>query len=96
MSWRFTADHGMPPEPSEQGLRILPDEVVKLVHDHFDPQGALVQHYEPENSQMAIDMNRLAALNKTLADVARFLEQQPFVLAAFTEDEVRWRAARIQ
>ena len=45
---------------------------------------------------MAIDMNRLAALNKTLADVARFLEQQPFVLAAFTEDEVRWRAARIQ
>jgi predicted AlkP superfamily pyrophosphatase or phosphodiesterase len=92
----LTADHGMPAEPSGKAWRVYSDEVVKLVHDHFDPQGALVQHYEPENSQMAIDMNRLAALNKTLADIARFLEQQPFVLAAFTEDEVRQRTERFR
>ena len=91
----LTADHGMPAEPTGKAVRVYSDDVVKLVHDHFDPQGMLVQHYEPENSQIAIDMNRLAALKKTLADVARFLEQQPFVLAAFTEDEVRRRAAAL-
>jgi type I phosphodiesterase/nucleotide pyrophosphatase len=90
----LTADHGMPEEPKGKAVRVYSDDVIKLVHDHFDPQGMLVQHYEPENSQMAIDTNRLAALNRTLADIARFLEQQPFVLAAFTEDEVRRRAAQ--
>ena len=89
----ITADHGMPAEPAGKAVRVYSDEVVKLVHDHFDPQGELVRHYEPENSQMAIDMNRLATLNKTLADVAQFLERQPFVLAAFTEDEVRRRVS---
>ena len=85
----ITADHGMPGEPPAKSLRVYSDDVIKLVHDHFDPQGLLVQHYEPENSQIAIDMNRLAALNKTLADIARLLEKQPFIFAAFTEDEVR-------
>ncbi len=90
----LTADHGMPGEPPAGHLRMYADDVIKLVHDRFDPQGTLVQHYEPENSQIAIDMHRLAVLNTTLADIARLLEQQPFVFAAFTEDEVRARAAR--
>ena len=91
----ITADHGMPGEPPAPSLRIQSDDVIKLVHDHFDPQGLLVQHYEPENSQISIDMNRLAALDKTLADVARLLEKQPFIFAAFTEDEVRAKASEI-
>ena len=45
-------------------------------------------HYEPENSQIYIDVDRLASLKHSLADVAQLLEQQPYVLAAFTEDEV--------
>lgn len=90
----ITADHGMPGEPPAKSLRVYSDDVIKLLHDRFDPQGSLVQHYEPENSQIAIDMKRLAALNKTLTDIARVLEQQPFIFAAFTEDDVRGRAAR--
>ena len=48
--------------------------------------------YEPENAQMFVDEDRLSHLGLTLDDLARFLEAQPFVFAAFTQDEVR-RAA---
>jgi predicted AlkP superfamily pyrophosphatase or phosphodiesterase len=90
-----TADHGMPGEPSGTALRAYTEDIVRLVHDRFDPEGKLVLHYEPENSQLAIDVDRLTALKHTLDDVARLLEQQPFVFAAFTEEEVR-RAAMSQ
>jgi predicted AlkP superfamily pyrophosphatase or phosphodiesterase len=88
----LTADHGMPGEPSGTAVRVYSEDIARLVHDRFDPEGKLVLHYEPENSQIAIDVERLAGLKHTLADVARLLEQQPFVFAAFTEDDVR-RAA---
>jgi hypothetical protein len=84
-----TADHGMPREPSGRALRVYTEDVIKLVHDRFDPEGKLVLHYEPENNQLAIDMDRLAQVKHTLEEVARLLERQPFVFAAFTEDEVR-------
>ena len=58
------------------------------MHDRLDPEGKVVLHYEPENGQIYIDVDRLASLKHSLADVARLLEQQPYVLAAFTEDEV--------
>jgi predicted AlkP superfamily pyrophosphatase or phosphodiesterase len=90
-----TADHGMPGEPSGTALRAYTEDIVRLVHDRFDPEGKLVLHYEPENSQLAIDVDRLTALKHTLDDVARLLERQPFVFAAFTEEEVR-RAAMSQ
>ena len=89
----LTADHGMPSEPPAKALRVHSDDVIKLIHDHLDPQGMLVLQYEPENSQIAIDVHRLAALGRTLSDITRLLEQQAFVFAAFTEDEVRRRAA---
>lgn len=85
----LTADHGMPGEPSGKALRVYTEDVIRLVHDRFDPEGKLVLQYEPENSQLAIDLGRLAQVKHTLEDVARLLEQQPFVFAAFTEDEVR-------
>ena len=88
----ITADHGMPGEPSGQGVRAYTEDIIKLVHDRFDPEGKLVLHYEPENSQLAIDVERLNSLKHTPEEVARFLERQPFLFAAFTEDEVR-RAA---
>ena len=88
----LTADHGMPGEPAGTSLRAYTEDIIRLIHDRFDPEGKLVLHYEPENSQLAIDVERLTGLKHTLADVARLLEQQPFVFAAFTEDEVR-RAA---
>jgi predicted AlkP superfamily pyrophosphatase or phosphodiesterase len=89
----ITADHGMPAEPSGKAVRVYSENVIKAVHDRFDPEGRLVQQYDPENSQFAIDIERLAELRHSLNDVARFLEQQPFVFAAFTEEEVRRAAA---
>jgi hypothetical protein len=88
----LTADHGMPGEPSGNAVRAYTEDIIKLIHDRFDPDGKLVLHYEPENSQLAIDVERLAGLKHTPEEIARLLEQQPFVFAAFTEDEVR-RAA---
>ena len=90
----LTADHGMPGEPSGTARRAYTEDIVRLVHDRFDPEAKLVLHYEPENCQLAIDVDRLTGLKHTLKDVARLLEQQPFVFAAFTEDEVR-RAAML-
>jgi predicted AlkP superfamily pyrophosphatase or phosphodiesterase len=88
----LTADHGMPGEPSGTAVRAYTEDIIKRVHDRFDPEGKLVLHYEPENSQLAIDVDRLTSLKHTLEDVARLLEQERSVFAAFTEDEVR-RAA---
>jgi hypothetical protein len=88
----LTADHGMPGEPSGTAARVYTEDIIRLVHNRFDPEGKLVLHYENENSQLAIDVDRLTVLKHTPEDVARLLEQQPFVFAAFTEDEVR-RAA---
>lgn len=86
-----TADHGMPSAPPER--RHFASTIVDQLHEQFDPQGKqLVTSYEPENAQIFIDEQRLSILSLTLGDLARFLEEQPFVYAAFTHDEVR-RAA---
>ena len=86
-----TADHGMPSAPPER--RHLAPALVDLVHQKFDPQAKqLVTSYEPENAQMFVDEDRLLHLGLTLGDLARFLEAQPFIFAAFTQDDIR-RAA---
>jgi hypothetical protein len=89
-----TADHGMPSEPAGGGTRRhYAPQILDLLHQQFDPDGrTLFPYYEPENAQIFVDRDRLAARNLTLADVARFLERQPFMFAAYSEDEVR-RAA---
>ena len=91
----LTADHGMPGEPSGNSLRVYTEDVIKLVHDRLDPEGRLVLLYEPESSQLAIDLDRLASLKLTPETIVRLLEQQPFVFAAFTEAEVRRAAAAL-
>jgi hypothetical protein len=86
-----TADHGMPSAPPER--RHLAPDVVELLHRKFDPEGKqLVTSYEPENAQMFVDEERLSHLGLTLGDLARVLEAEPYVFAAFTQDDVR-RAA---
>jgi predicted AlkP superfamily pyrophosphatase or phosphodiesterase len=85
----LTADHGMPDEPTGAARRVYTEDIARLVHDRFDPAGQVVLHYEPENSQIYIDVDRLSSLKHSLTDVARLLEQQPYVFAVFTEDEVR-------
>jgi DNA-binding transcriptional MerR regulator len=64
--------------------------VTDLINRRFDSaEQRLVQLYEPSNGQIFIDRLRLAELGVSLKDVASFLEEQPFMYAAFTEDEVR-------
>jgi hypothetical protein len=88
-----TADHGMPSEPSSPDRRHFAPSIVDLVNAKFDPEvKQLITSFEPENSQIFVDEDRLSSLGLTLRDLALFLESQPFVFAVFTEDDVR-RAA---
>ena len=82
-----------PPSPARPWAS--PD-VVASIHAKFDPGGQLIPYYEPENAQIFVDEERLAGLGLSLKDVVSFLEAQPFVFAAFTEDEVRREAARLR
>lgn len=93
----IVGDHGMPAEPASPGHRHMAADVVNLLHDRFDPAARqLVTYYEPENAQIFVDLDRLAELGASLTDLARLLESQPFVFAAFTQDDVRGRALRIR
>jgi predicted AlkP superfamily pyrophosphatase or phosphodiesterase len=88
------ADHGMPAEP-HAGARVISEDVTAALHERFDPQDKkLILYYEPENGQLMVDEARLAARGLTMTALARFLEAQPYLFAAFTEDEVR--AARVK
>jgi hypothetical protein len=90
----MTADHGMPGEPASPGGRHFAPHIVDTLHKQFDPEArTLITYYEPENAQIFVDRDRLAALKLTLADIARFVQQQPYIFAAYTEEEVQ-RAAR--
>jgi hypothetical protein len=70
---------------------------VDFLHEKFDPAGKqLITSYEAENSQIFVDEERLSHLGLTLRDLARFLESQPFIFAAFTQDEVRRAAGALK
>jgi hypothetical protein len=91
----ITADHGMPSEPANGRTRRYASDIVDLLNNRFDPDGKkAITYYEPENAQIFADHDRLAALKVSLTDIAAFLQQQPFIEAAFTEDEVRRAVAR--
>ena len=91
-----TADHGMPPEPPSSDRRHFAPDIVDLLHQKFDRQAKkLVTSFDPENCQIFVDEGRLAELGLTLRDLAEFLESQPFIFAAFTNDDAfRARASR--
>jgi hypothetical protein len=90
-----TADHGMPPVPSSPDRRHFAPAIVDLLHQKFDPAAKqLITSFEPENSQIFVDEDRLSDLGLTLRDLAHFLESQSFLFAVFTRDDVR-RAAEV-
>jgi len=92
-----TADHGMPSEPKGDRRRHFATDIANMLNVRFDPEKkALVPYYEPENSQIFVDLERLGALTLTLNDVAGFLKQQRFLDSVFTEDEVRRAAATLK
>jgi len=80
-----TADHGMPPEPSSPDRRHFAPGIVDLLHQKFDPAAKqLITSFEPENSQIFVDEDRLSDLGLTLRDLVHCLESQPFIIAVFT------------
>jgi predicted AlkP superfamily pyrophosphatase or phosphodiesterase len=94
----ITADHGMPaePDPRMHRQRHYADDIVGSIHQAFDPgQRSLVTQYEPENGQIAIARGRLRELGLSLEAIATFLEAQPFIFAAYSEQEVARAAARV-
>jgi hypothetical protein len=84
----ITADHGMPPEPPPGRARHYNNDMAKLIHDRFDPEGKLVVYYGAENGQIYIDEARARALGVTMAQIRDLVLTQPFILYAYTEDEV--------
>ena len=85
-----TADHGMPPEPSSPEGRHFAAAIVDMLHDKFDPKvRQLITSFDPENSQIFVDEDRLSNLGVSLSDVAHFSESQPYMFAVFTIDDVR-------
>jgi hypothetical protein len=92
-----TADHGMPSEPKQGRERRFATDVVELLHTRFDAERkAVITYYEPENAQMFVNLDRLAELKLTLNDLTAFLRKQPFIHAAFTEDDVRKAASALR
>lgn len=93
----LTADHGMPDEPPSQERRRYANDVAASLNEQLDPQEKkVIAYYEPENSQIFVNVDRLQALNMSLNDIAEFLRKQPFIDTVFTEDEVRQAAARFR
>jgi len=93
----LTADHGMPAEPADPGRRHFAPDIINALHAKFDPdRRALITYYEPENAQIFVDLQRLAELKVSLRHLTAHLEAQPFVFAAFTEDEVRKRSTALR
>lgn len=86
----ITADHGMPSEPSAPDRRHYAPSIIDALHQKFDPEeNRLIMSYEPENSQIFVDEERLSQLGLTLKELARFLESLPGIFAVFTVDDVR-------
>ena len=85
----ITADHGMPPEPTAGRGRHYNTEIMKLIHERFDPEGKLVTYYGAENGQIYVDQARARALGVSVSQVRDLMQSLPYILYAYTEDEVR-------
>jgi predicted AlkP superfamily pyrophosphatase or phosphodiesterase len=84
-----TADHGMPPEPPAGRGRHYNSDVVKLIHERFDPEAKLVTYYGAENGQIYVDETRARTLGVSMGQVRDLMQSLPYILYAYTEDEVR-------
>ncbi len=87
-----TADHGMPSEPEGTGHeRRFIREMVATLHGELDSKESRLffEFLDTANNQLFVDEKRMRQLGLNLADIARVVENLPYVRTAFTEDEVR-------
>lgn len=92
-----TGDHGMAPEPARGRSRHGYREVHQLLRERFDPDGpGIVRHLGGADHQLYLDRERMEALGVGLREVARTLEEEDWIFAAFPADEVRAEARRLR
>ena len=73
----------------------LRELLIELVNKKFDPErNAVVANFDPANTQVFINKARLRELGLSLSQIKAYLEAQPFIYAAYTEDEIE-RAASL-
>ena len=79
------------------GRRHYTDDIVRRIHDRFDPAGKkLVTYYgDAANNQIYVDTERLSTLELSLKDVAAMLAGEPYLAAVFTEEDVREAQQRL-
>jgi hypothetical protein len=78
------------PGTTSPGKRYFNKDIMELVHKKFDPErAALVMHFDASNNQLFVDKNRLRELGLKLSQIKEYLEAQPFIYAAYTEDEIK-------
>ena len=79
------------------GRRFFTSQIVDRLHAQFDPGGkSLVTYYgDAANNQIFLDPARLEALKISPAQIARWLETEDYLAAAFTEDDVRAAQRRL-
>jgi hypothetical protein len=80
----------MPAEPRAPRKRYFNEDIVEPVHKKFDPDSAaLVTHFDARNNQLFVDKSRLRKLGLKLSQIKEYLQEQPFIYAAYTEDEIK-------
>ena len=92
----ITADHGMPSEPKEPAGRHFPAEVIGAIHKRFDPENKIVQVLRRPRRPADLHGHRPHANARCHTETGRqFVETLGFIVAAFTEDEVRAASAGV-
>ena len=88
----------MPAEPDTRigRERHFADDLVKSIHDNFDHPEPWSRITNPRTGSSSHRSRPLRELGLDLGALARFLEAQPFIFAAYTELEVARAAALVR
>ena len=82
-----TADHGMPSLPPSPDHRHFATTIADLLHEKFDPEGSSWSRRSNRRTARSTS-TRIGCRSwaSPCADLAQFLESQPYMFAVFTND----------
>jgi len=96
----ITADHGMPPDTTEQSRRIYVQDLASAVDAQLGSRvlgDSTCSYFDDGSAQICIDDSVLATKKKALRDIDGPLRKaSPYILYVFTEDEVAAAAGRLE